>query len=221
MKQGIPVALTDSFLSQNAAYSATNTDVAASGPVVAKAIAGLIGGKGEVAIIAFGAGDPFETPRYSGMVKVLKAKYPNVTVLPVQYAAADTNKAAQVASGLLSAHPNLKAIYATDGPMGQGAAAAIRTAHKRGVVKLVSFDAEPALVQGLRNGSIDGLYAQAPYIEGYNAMTSLVKYLRGAGAAKNPVKPRVPYYTPSPLKFITKADLSTPAAKKFLYLASC
>ena len=29
MKQGIPVALTDSFLSKNAAYSATNTDVAA------------------------------------------------------------------------------------------------------------------------------------------------------------------------------------------------
>ena len=66
-------------------------------------------------------------------------------------------------------------------------------------------------MQGLRNGSIDGLYAQAPFIEGYNAMTSLVKYLRGAGAAKNPVKPRVPTSnTASPLKFITKADLSTP-----------
>ena len=43
-----------------------------------------------------------------------------MTVLPVQYAAADTNKAAQVASGLLSAHPTSKAIYATDGPDGRG-----------------------------------------------------------------------------------------------------
>lgn len=221
MKQGIPVALTDSFLSKNAAYSATNTDVAASGPVLATAMAGLMGGKGKLAIIAFGAGDPFETPRYAGMVKILKVKDPNITVLPVQYAAADTNKAAQVASGLLTANPDLKAIYATDGPMGQGAAAAIRTAHKRGIVKLVSFDAEPALVQDLKSGAIDGLYAQAPYIEGYNAMTSLVKYLRGAGAAKNPVRPGVPYYTASPLKFITRANLSTPAAKKFIYLTSC
>ena len=64
-------------------------------------------------------------------------------------------------------------------------------------------------MQDLKSGAIDGLYAQAPYIEGYNAMTSLVKYLRGAGAAKNPVKPGVPYYTASPLKFITKANLNS------------
>jgi ribose transport system substrate-binding protein len=189
--------------------------------VLARRIAGLIGGKGELGIVAFGAGDPFETPRYSGLVKVIKAKYPNITVLPVQYAAADSNKAAQVVSGILAAHPNVKAIYATDGPMGQGAAAALRTAGKRGVIKLVSFDAEPALVTGLRKGSIDALYAQAPYIEGYNAMMSLVHYLRGAGASKKPVKPANPYYTPAPLKFITKADLSKPDTRKFLYLASC
>ena len=221
MKQGVPVALTDAYLSRNAAYSATYTDVSSSGPVLAKSIAALIGGKGELGIVAFGAGDPFETPRYAGMVKVIKAKYPNITVLPVQYAAADSNKAAQVVSGMLAAHPNLKAVYATDGPMGQGAAAALRTAGKRGVVKLISFDAEPALVTDLRNGSIDALMAQAPYIEGYNAMMSLVHYLRGAGAAKTPVKPANPYYTPAPLKFITKADLSKPETRKFLYLASC
>jgi ribose transport system substrate-binding protein len=221
MKQGIPVALTDAYLAKNSAYSATYTDVSKSGPVLARRIAGLIGGKGELGIVAFGAGDPFETPRYSGMVKVIKARYPNISVLPVQYAAADSNKAAQVVSGMLAAHPNLKAIYATDGPMGQGAAAALRTAGKRGVVKLISFDAEPALVTDLRNGSIDALMAQAPYIEGYNAMTTLVRYLRGAGAGKRAVHPAKPYYTPAPLMFITKADLAKPQTRKFLYLASC
>jgi ribose transport system substrate-binding protein len=221
MKEGVPVALTDAFLAKKAAYSATYTDVASSGPVLAKRIAGLIGGKGELAIVAFGAGDPYETPRYSEMVKIIKQKYPGITVLPVQYAAADSNKAAQVVSGLLAAHPNLKAVYATDGPMGQGAAAALRTAGKRGVIKVISFDAEPALVTGLRNGTFDALYAQAPYIEGYNAMRSLVKYLRGPGASKKPVVPATPYYTPSPLRFITRADLSKPETKKFLYLASC
>ena len=60
MKQGIPVALTDAYLSKNSAYSATYTDVSKSGPVLARRIAGLIGGKGEVGIVAFGAGDPFE-----------------------------------------------------------------------------------------------------------------------------------------------------------------
>ena len=74
MKQGVPVALTDAFLSKDAAYSATYTDIGTSGPELANRIAGLIGGKGELGIIAFGAGDPFEKPRYAGMVKALKAK---------------------------------------------------------------------------------------------------------------------------------------------------
>jgi hypothetical protein len=52
-------------------------------------------------------------------------------------------------------------------------------------------------------------------------MTSLVHYLRGAGASKQAVKPANPYYTPAPLKFITKANLSQPETRKFLYLASC
>ena len=142
-------------------------------------------------------------------------------MLPVQYAAADSNKAAQIVSGVLSAHPNLGAIYATDGPMGQGAAGALRTSGKRGTVKLISFDAEPDLVRSLRDGSIQALYTQAPYIEGYTAMTSLIKYLRGPGAAKGPVGQAKPYYTPAPLRFITKADLSKPATNKYLYLARC
>ncbi len=221
MKQGIPVALTDAFLSKDAAYSEVYTDVTHSGPVLAASIAKLMHGKGELQVIAFGAGDPFETPRYSYMEKVLKAKYPGITVLPVQYAAADTNKAAQVVSGVLSAHPNLGAIYATDGPMGQGAAAALRTAGKRGKVKLISFDAEPDLVRSLKDGSIQALYTQAPYIEGYTAMKSLITYLRGAGASKHPVGQAKPYYTPAPLRFITKADLSNPVTDKYLYLASC
>ncbi len=221
MKQGVPVALTDAFLSKNAAYSEVYTDVTHSGPVLAQRIAGLMHGKGELQIIAFGAGDPFETPRYTSMVKVLKAKYPGISVLPVQYAGADSNKAAQIVSGVLAGHPNLGAIYATDGPMGQGAAAALRTAGKRGTVKLISFDAEPDLVRSLRDGSIQALYTQAPFIEGYTAMKSLIKYLRGPGVSGKPVGQAKPYYTPAPLRFITKADLSNPATNKYLYLANC
>ena len=83
------------------------------------------------------------------------------------------------------------------------------------------WHATPLEVRGLQDGSIQGLYAQAPYIEGYTAMTGLVKYLRGAGSSKSPVSPGKPYYIQAPLKFITKADLSKPDTKKYLYRATC
>lgn len=221
MNAGTPVFLVDSFLAKNVALGATYTAVTASATALADKIAGLMGAKGELGIVAFQAADPFEGPRYQGMVKVLNQKYPNIKVLPVQFASADANKAAQDVSGLLASHPGLSAVYATDGPEGQGAAAAIRGAGKTGKIKLISFDAEPLQVRGLKDGTLQAVYTQAPYIEGYTAMTHLVNYLRGVKGGRPAVKPGSPYYTPSPLKFITRSNLGTADAQKYIYKTSC
>jgi ribose transport system substrate-binding protein len=221
MKQGVPVYLADGPLNKNVAIHETFANVGSAGKVLATHIAALMGGKGELAIISSTPGDPVEGARYQSMVKIIKAKHPGITVLATQFANDDQNKSAQTVAGLLAAHPNLAGIFVTDGPAGQGAAAALKTAHKTGAVKLVAFDATPLEVRGLQDGSIQGLYAQAPYIDGYTAMTGLVKYLRGAGSSKRPVSPGKPYYIQAPLKFITKADLLKPDTKKYLYRATC
>jgi ribose transport system substrate-binding protein len=221
MNAGRPVYLVDSFLSKNVSLGETNTDVTLSAGVLANSIGKMMGGKGQLGIIAFGAGDPYEGPRYLNMVKVLNKKFPNIKVLPVQYASSDENKAAQITSGLLVAYPHLSAIYATDGPAGEGAAAALRSAGKSRTVKVVAFDAEPLQVQGLKNGTFQALYAQAPYIEGYTAMTQLVKYLRGPNAGKGAVHPQKPFYIPSPQKFLTKSNITTASGKKYLYTTGC
>lgn len=220
MDQGIPVYTVDAWLNKNVALGATYTDVKLSAPTLAKSIAGLIHDQGQLAIIAFGAGDPFEGPRYLDMVKVLHRDYPKITVLPVQYASSDENKGAQVTAGLIARYPHLSAIYATDGPAGEGAVAALRVAHLLGKVKVVAFDAEPLQVQSLRSGATSALYAQAPYIEGYTAVEHIVKYLR-THASDAKVAPSNPYYVPSPQKFITSANLGTPAVQPYLYKASC
>lgn len=221
MKRGVPVYLTDGPLSKDVAYRQTFANVGGAGQVLAAHIAALMHSQGKLAIIAAMPGDPVEGARYASLVKIIHAKYPKITVLAPQYANDDQNKAAQTVAGLLEAHPDLAAIFTTDGPAGQGAAAALKTAHKTGKVKLVSFDATPLEVRGLQDGSIQGLYAQAPYIEGYNAVVGLVKYLRSAGGSKSTVKPAKPYYIPAPLKFVTKADLSKPDTHKYLYRANC
>lgn len=222
MAGGTPVYLADGPLSKNVAYRQTFTSLTGSGMVLARHIAGLMHGSGQLAIIASTPGDPVEAARYKSMVTVLKTKYPKVKVVTVQYAQDDSNKSAQVTAGLLTAYPHLSAIYTTDGPSGQGASAALVSAHKSGVVKLVSFDATPLLVRGLRDGTIQGLYAQAPYIEGYTAMKGLVAYLRSArGRGHKAVKPAKPYTIASPLKFLTKANMASADSRKFMYRASC
>jgi ribose transport system substrate-binding protein len=220
MNEGIPVYTVDAWLNKDVSLGATYTDVQLSAPTLANSIAGIMHGHGQLAIIAFGAGDPFEGPRYLYMVKDLKREYPKISVLPVQYASSDENKAAQVTSGLLVRYPNLSAIYATDGPAGEGAVAALRTEHLLGKVKVVAFDAEPLQVQSLRSGDTSALYAQAPYVEGYTAVEHIVRYLRSHTSGSK-VPPASPYYVPSPQKFITGANLTSAATQPYLYKASC
>ena len=180
MKEGTPVSLTGAPLTKSIALGVIYSKITGTkyGSILAGRIAATIHNKGELLIIGANPADPVEQERYQLLADAIKANFPNIKLLPEQFAQDDANKAAQVVSGSLVAHPNLAAIYVTDGPGGAGAAAALKTAHKTGVVKLFSFDTTPLQVRALRDGSIQGLIGQAPYIEGYTAMTHLVNYLR-------------------------------------------
>jgi ribose transport system substrate-binding protein len=221
MKRGIPVTLADGPLAKPVALRAYYTSVTGVGVTLANKVGVLIHGHGSIAVIASTAGDPVEGARYAGFQKALAKKFPQAKVLPAQYANDDSSKAATIVSGLLIAHPDLAAVYTTDGPAGQGVASALRAAHKTGIVKLVSFDATPLEVRGLRNGEFQGLMSQTPYLEGFMAVTALLQYLTAHSSSTKPVKPAQPNYVPTQVRFITKADLSNPNAQKFLYRASC
>jgi ribose transport system substrate-binding protein len=220
MRKGTPAYTVDGMLAKKVAYGETTTDSALSATSLANSIGTMMGGKGELAIIAFGPTNIVDVARYQPMIPILEAKYPNITVLPIQYSPSDETTAAQITAGLLVAHPGLSAIYGTDGPNAEGAAAALQTAGKTSSIPVIAFDAEPAIVQGLMSGKFYAIYSQDPYLEGYTAVTRLVHYLRGPKGHAKIVRPDRPYYVPTPLMFLTKANIGTPAAKPFIYSAS-
>ena len=113
-------------------------------------------------------------------------------------------------SALLTAHSDLKGVFAMNVVSGNGVTAAVKAAGKSGTVKLVEFDAEPNQVQALKSGTIDALVAQDPYDIGYMGIQLAVKYVNGqkAGIKKH-------YGTGSAI--ITKANVNSPSIKKFLY----
>jgi ribose transport system substrate-binding protein len=219
MNSGTPVVLVDSALSKSTAYKAYYTDNYAAGEVLAKPLAKLLGDHGLVGIISSTAGDPVEGPRYMGFEAALRKIAPGIKTLPAQYADVDSSTAASITTSLILGHPGLSAIYATDGPSAAGAANAIRAAGKQGKIKLIAFDAEPVEVQGLKHGDYVGLVAQAPYLEGFDAVQALVSYLRGGHGSA--VHPSASYYTQTPAMFIDRANVNSSAARKFLYLGQC
>jgi ribose transport system substrate-binding protein len=156
---GIPVVLIDTDIPDFAAKSAfVGTDNLEGGRLAGDYVVSRLQPGDEVAIIRGAAGDPVHTQRTQGAQEVLEAV--GITVVDVQPANSDRAKAEQVAASLLTAHPNLKAIFATNDEMALGAVAASQAAGRRLVI--VGFDATQDAVQAIRDGVLDASVAQFP-----------------------------------------------------------
>lgn len=206
---GIPVATVDTFITKRIAFTNISSDNIAGGKSAADALARAIGKKGTVAGISVQPGISTTDQRKQGFERELK-KYPNIKYIGTQFDNDDQTKAAQIMSALLTRYPDLSGVFAMNVISGNGVTTATKQAGKSGKVKLVEFDAEPNQVGALKSGTIDALVAQDPFDIGKLGVDLAYKYATGkrAGIKKH-------YGTGSAI--ITKANVSSPAIKKFLY----
>ena len=142
----------------------------------------------------------------------MKAKYPNVKVLGVQY---DNDSAATAASQVASdiaAHPDLSGVFATNVLSAQGAATGVQHAGKTGKVKVATFDAEPQQITFLKSNTIQLAVAQDPYAEGQDAVQQALNAANGKTVTKA---------IGTPLTAITQANVNSASVQKYIYKSSC
>jgi ribose transport system substrate-binding protein len=132
--------------------------------------------------------------------------------LGVQYDNDDPAKAASIVSATLSAHPDLKGIFATNLFSAEGAATALRQRGKLGQVKIVGFDAGPKQVQDLSSGVVQALIAQKPGVIGADGVDQAVAALNGKPTTKK---------IGTGFVVVTKQNMNDPNVNKYLYKASC
>jgi ribose transport system substrate-binding protein len=154
------------------------TDNAQGGRLAADAINALLDGKGEVLVITQPPGSAAQDARTTGFEEQLK-KYPGIVYLGAQYQSDDPQKAAEIVTSTLSAHPKLAGLFSTNDQGAIGALTGLRQAGALGKVKVVAYDAASAEVSALKNGGIQALIAQDPKQEGEVAMESAAKLVRG------------------------------------------
>jgi ribose transport system substrate-binding protein len=154
------------------------TDNAQGGRLAADAINALVDGKGEVLVITQPPGSAAQDARTTGFEEQLK-KYPGIVYLGAQYQSDDPQKAAEIVTSTLSAHPKLAGLFSTNDQGAIGALTGLRQAGALGKVKVVAYDAASAEVSALKNGAIHALIAQDPKQEGEVAMESAAKLIKG------------------------------------------
>ena len=153
------------------------TDQVAATKKAVDPLAKAIGEEGEVAVIEFQPGLPANEQRVNPFIEGLK-QYPNIEIVAEQSSQSDYNKALQVTEDILTANPDLDAIFAANEPSVLGAAEAVRGAHKVGDIVIVGWDASSEEVKALKAGVIRALVAQNPFKMGYEGVNAAVEIIR-------------------------------------------
>jgi ribose transport system substrate-binding protein len=210
---GVKIVFVDTTTSDpSIAVSQITSDNTGGGKLAADSLAAQIGGKGTVAVINVNPGISTTDARIAGFNAEMKAKYPNITVLPVQYDNDSSATAASQVEADIAAHPNLSGVFATNVLSAQGAATGVQHAGKSGSVKVATFDAEPQQITALKSNTIQLAIAQSPYLEGQDGVEQAVNALSGKPVTAN---------IGTPLVAITQQNVSSPSVQKNIYVASC
>lgn len=183
ISKGIPVVVVDCGLNTDKYESSIATNNRAAAQELAKKVAEDIGGEGEVAVMNYAAGMLTGSLREDGFKEAMEA-YPGITLLETQYYNNDTQKALEVSQNLLTANPDLKAIYATNEFGIVGACRALME-KKIDTVKVYGFDFSDDVLPLLESGICKGTMVQKPYDMGYMGVETLVKVLAGEAVEKD------------------------------------
>jgi ribose transport system substrate-binding protein len=184
--QKIPVANFDSGTDpQPTDVPLFATDNVANARKVADLMAEQLGSKGgEVALLRFNPGSQTDQQRRQGFIEGLK-KYPQIKIVAEQNAASDASKALGVTQDILTAHPNLAGIFASDEGSTVGSAKALQQAGKVGKVKIIGWDTSPDDLRALKAGVVHALIAQNPFQMGVQSVNAIVDMIRSDVAPKS------------------------------------
>lgn len=172
----IPIVAFDSGVANDMPVTTCTTDNMAAAAAAADGLAKAIGEEGEVAAIIHDQTSATGIGRRDGFLNEIKAKFPKITVVDVQYAN-DALKGADNAKAIMQAHPNLKGIFASN----EGSAIGLAVALKETGAKVagVGFDSGKKQKDAIMDGTLLGSITQNPVGIGQCAVHSLSKALKG------------------------------------------
>jgi ribose transport system substrate-binding protein len=116
--------------------------------------------------------------RRDGFVNQIKAKYPKIKIVDIQYGGGDHLKSAEIAKTLMQAHPKLKGIFGTNEGSAIGAGKGMKEAKKTGIA-IIGFDSGKAQKEMIMDGTMAGAITQNPVGIGYQTVKAAVMALKG------------------------------------------
>ncbi|MGC8778148.1 MAG: ABC transporter substrate-binding protein, partial [Candidatus Caldatribacteriaceae bacterium] len=205
---GIPVVIIDSLLNTKEGYvSFLATDNRAAGILCANELIKRAGTKGKVAVMSYVPGVGSEIGRVGGFIDTIKEKTEMEIVGPF-YSQSEMVTALNQTVDVLSANPDMTAIFGANEPTAIGMGRAIEQLGLAGKIVAIGFDGNKDLQDMVRNNTLQGIAVQNPYRMGYEGVKIALTAAKGE---------KVPEYVDTGVVFVTKENIDSEEAKQVLY----
>lgn len=175
----IPIIGFDSGVDSDIPLTTAATDNIAAAALAADKMAELIGGEGEVAVIAHDQTSRTGIDRVKGFTDQIKAKYPKITIVDIQYGGGDQLKSTDIAKAIIQAHPNLKGFFGANEGSIIGVLNAVKELKKEGQIVVIGYDSGQQQIDAIRSGVEAGAITQDPIGIGYKCVEAAVKAIKG------------------------------------------
>ena len=142
-------------------------------------IAEKIGGAGKVAILEGVAGTFTSIQRVNGFVNRITENYPDIEIVASVPADYETEKGLNVATDILTANPDINAIYCCNDNMALGAVEALRAQNLLGKIIVLGVDGTGDAYTSIAAGEMTATVDQFPAINGAAAVEVAIRLLAG------------------------------------------
>ncbi|MCP1576316.1 LacI family transcriptional regulator [Herbaspirillum rubrisubalbicans] len=173
----IPVVAFDSGVDSDIPVTTATTDNRAAAALAADKMAELIGKEGEVAVVAHDQTSRTGVDRRDGFLERIKANYPKIKVVSVQYGAGDQLKSTEVTKSILQAYPKIKGIFGTNEGSAIGVVNGVKEMKRK--IIIIGYDSGKQQKDAIREGVMAGAITQNPVGIGYKTVEAAVKAIKG------------------------------------------
>jgi ribose transport system substrate-binding protein len=175
---GIPVIIMDTDINWPSKVSYVGADNRRAGRLAGEHIAKLLDGKGQVAVIRGILGIATHEDRLAGFKEAIAAS-PGIEIIAVQPANSERSLGMSVMENLLTTHPGLRAVFATNDQMALGAVEAIAARNLTGKVSVVGVDATGEALHAIESGRLAADVAMHPEALGNKAVAAAIQAAKG------------------------------------------
>jgi len=177
--KGIPVIGFDSGVDSDIPLSTASTDNIAAAALAADKMAELIGGAGEVAVIAHDQTSRTGIDRVKGFTDRVAEKYPDITIVSTQYGGGDQLRSTDLAKAIIQGNPELKGFFGANEGSIIGVMNAVQELGMKGKLVVIGYDSGQQQMEAIRSGLLSGAITQDPIGIGYKAVEAAVKAVKG------------------------------------------